>query len=86
LSDGTLYELSNEGVVVMKVTKEKYGKKATLKFKDEDGVGLGISCDEYWEMCLALYEKLTYVNDTDIIVHTTGKIPSRHFQYRSGVQ
>jgi len=64
----------------MKVTKEKYGEKATLKFKEGDA---SISCDEYWEMCLELYEKLTYMNDTDIIVHTLGKMRSRHFQYRS---
>jgi len=66
----------------MKVTKKKYGKKATLKFNDEYA---DISCDEYWEMCLELYEKLTYVNDTDIIVHTVRDIPSRHFQFRSNI-
>jgi len=85
LLNGVVHELSNEGVVVMKVTKKKYGKKAILQFKDEDAVGLGISCDEYWEMCLELYDKLTYVNATDIIVHTIKDIPSRHFQFRSGV-
>jgi len=63
----------------MKVTKEKYGEKATLQFKERDA---SISCDEYWEMCLELYEKLTYVNDTDIIVHGGTKQVSRHFQYR----
>jgi len=64
----------------MKVTKEKYGKKATLKFKDGN---TDVSCDEYWEMCLELYKKLTYVNDTDVIVHTQcSGLPSRHFQFR----
>ena len=66
----------------MKVTKKRYDCEATLKFKDGDA---GINCDEYWEMCLELYEKLTYVNDTDIIVHGGIKKESRHFQYRSGL-